>query len=159
MATPPTTHPHNTASTGEAHQVVHAVTRRWPTGLGIAATAGATLLLELLPQRLAFLTSAWSVLLAAIIYLTWGAHRGAYSRPGLLRAQTAAVMTFGAIAIAAGAVDHRLGVCILAAGWLGHAAWDVAHHRMNAVVPRWYAETCLVSDLLVAAGLLASLLS
>ena len=43
---------------------------------------------------------------------------------------------------------------MLAAGWLAHAAWDVAHHRADRVVPRWYAELCMVCDLIIAAALL-----
>jgi hypothetical protein len=39
---------------------------------------------------------------------------------------------------------------------VGHGVWDVFHHRANAVVWRWYAETCIVYDLLLAAAVLAS---
>jgi hypothetical protein len=51
---------------------------------------------------------------------------------------------------------------IAAAGWIGHAAWDVAHHRdlsrheAVGVVPRGYAEFCIVVDLLVGASLIAA---
>ena len=51
---------------------------------------------------------------------------------------------------------------VVAAGWIGHAIWDVAHHRdLNhhravGVVPRWYAESCFVLDLLIGASLLVS---
>jgi hypothetical protein len=138
-----------------------ALRRRWPTGVGIAATAAASLLLAAVPDDLAFVVSAWCVLLAAVIYLTWGVRRAHLSpnagRRGeqLLTAQTAAVLVFGALAISAVGLDRETGTYLLAAGWLGHAAWDVAHHWMNAVVPRWYAETCLVADVLVASSLLA----
>jgi hypothetical protein len=43
---------------------------------------------------------------------------------------------------------------VLAAGWLAHAAWDLAHHHADRVVPRWYAELCMVCDLIVAGALL-----
>jgi asparagine synthetase B (glutamine-hydrolysing) len=41
-----------------------------------------------------------------------------------------------------------------AAAWLGHGAWDFAHHRVDKVVPRWYAELCAVLDVMVAIGIL-----
>jgi hypothetical protein len=40
------------------------------------------------------------------------------------------------------------------AGTSAHATWDVVHHCAGRVVPRWYAETCLVCDLIIAAALL-----
>jgi hypothetical protein len=43
---------------------------------------------------------------------------------------------------------------LLAAGWLGHTAWDLAHYRADRIVPRWWAECCAVADVLVAAALL-----
>jgi hypothetical protein len=157
---------HVAASTPRRNQTTAArlsgaLRRRWPTGVGIAATTAAMLLLALLPEDLAFTVTAWGVLVAAVIYLTWGTHRGHLDadrngRSRLLFAQTTAVLAFGAIALAAVAVDRDLGVFVLAGGWLCHAGWDVAHHRMNAVVPRWYAEACLVCDVLVAISLLAT---
>ncbi len=98
--------------------------------------------------------SSWSVLLAAVVYLSWGTARGDLVDRRLLGAQTAALLAFAAIAIAAVAADPSVARYVLAAGWLAHAAWDVAHHRTGRVVPRWYAETCLVADLIVATALL-----
>src|SRR3954447_14988184 len=57
--------PHRTGLTG-------ALARRWPTGVGIAATAASLAMLAPLPERVQIYVSAWSVLLAAVIYLTWG---------------------------------------------------------------------------------------
>ncbi len=128
--------------------------RRWPTGIGIAAVAVSLAVLAPLPDQLHAWVSAWCVLLAAVIYLTWGAARGDLGNPRLLTAQTAAVLGFGAAALAAVAVDPAVTRYVLAAGWLAHAAWDVVHHRIGRVVPRWYAETCLVADVLLAAVLL-----
>ena len=94
------------------------------------------------------------MLLAAVIYLTWGTARGDLGNRRLLTAQTAAVLGFGAVAMTAVAVDVDAARYVLAAGWLAHAAWDVVHHRIGRVVPRWYAETCLVADLTIATALL-----
>jgi hypothetical protein len=141
--------PHRTGLTG-------ALARRWPTGVGIAATAASLAMLAPLPERVQIYVSAWSVLLAAVIYLTWGTARGDLGQRRWLSAQTAAVLGFGAVALAAVAVDPAAARYVLATGWLLHAAWDVAHHRADRVVPRWYAETCLVSDLIIATALLTA---
>jgi hypothetical protein len=138
--------------------------RRWPTGLGLAATAAASMAMTLLPDGFVLTISAWSVLLAAVIYLVWGVTRDeltpAAGQPGRRRltAQTAAVLAFGAVAATALTLDRAAGTYLLAAAWLCHAGWDLAHHRANAVVPRWYAETCLASDVVVAAYLTTTVL-
>jgi hypothetical protein len=128
--------------------------RRWPAALGAVAAVNGLVLLGRFPAQVHAWVSAWCVLLAAVVYLTWGTVRGDLANQRLLTAQTAAVLGFGAVAIAAGAVDPDAARYVLAAGWLAHAAWDVVHHRLGRVVPRWYAETCLVADLTLATALL-----
>jgi hypothetical protein len=131
-----------------------ALARRWPAALGAVAAINSFALIARLPESAQAWISAWCVLLAAVIYLTWGTARGDLGNRQLLTAQTAAVLAFGAIAMAAVTVDPAASRYVLAAGWIAHAAWDVVHHRMGRVVPRWYAETCLVADLVLAAALL-----
>jgi GNAT superfamily N-acetyltransferase len=93
--------------------------RRWPTALGLGAT-GVTLPLVLsLPATLSLTIRAWSVLLAGVIYLTWGTARGELTRPRQLAAQTAAVLALGAAAVTAAALDHEQGLYLLAAAWFG----------------------------------------
>jgi hypothetical protein len=143
-----------TPATGRRLGLPAALTRRWPTAVGIVAATTSLALLAPLPERLQTSISAWCVLLAAVIYLGWGTARGDLADRRLLGAQTAAVLAFGAMAVAAVAAEPDAARYMLAAGWLAHAAWDVAHHRANRVVPRWYAETCLAADLIVASALL-----
>jgi hypothetical protein len=131
-----------------------AVARRWPAALGAVAAVNSLVLLARFPAPVQVWISAWCVLLAAVIYLTWGTARGDLGDRRLLTAQTAAVLGFGATALAAVAVDPDAARYVLAAGWLAHATWDVVHHRLGRVVPRWYAETCLVADVTLAAALL-----
>jgi hypothetical protein len=131
-----------------------ALTRRWPAALGAVAAVNSLVLIARLPESAQAWISAWCVLLAAVIYLTWGTARGDLANRRLLTAQTTAVLAFGAVAITATAVDLDVARYVLAAGWLAHAAWDVVHHRLGRVVPRWYAETCMVADLILAAALL-----
>jgi hypothetical protein len=133
---------------------VAALRRRWPTWVGLAVTAASVALLAPLPGPARAWVSAWCVLAAAVIYFAWGTARGDLDQRTWLTAQTAGVLGFGATAIAAVAVAPDLTRYVLAAGWLAHAAWDVIHHRADRVVPRWYAETCMVIDLCVAAVLL-----
>lgn len=128
--------------------------QRWPTGVGLAAAVASLALVSPLSAQLQIWISGWSLLLAAVIYLTWGTARGDLGERLWLSAQTAAVLGFGAVAIAAVAVDSAAARYVLAAGWLAHAAWDVVHHRAGRAVPRWYAETCMVADLLLATVLL-----
>ena len=128
--------------------------RRWPTGVAFVATAASLTLVSPLPEQVQVWTNAWCVLLAAVIYLTWGTARGELAARRWLTAQTTGVLAFGAIAITAAAVDPDAARYVLAAGWTTHAAWDALHHRLGRVVPRWYAETCLVADLCLATVLL-----
>ena len=131
-----------------------ALARRWPAALGLVAAVNSLVVLARFPAPAQVWVSAWCVLLAAVIYLTWGTARDDLDDRRLLTAQTAAVLGFGAVALTAVAVDPNAARYVLAAGWLAHAAWDVVHHRLGRVVPRWYAETCLVADLTLAAALL-----
>ena len=131
-----------------------ALARRWPTGLGIVATTASLAVLAPLPERIHAWVTAWGVLTAAVIYLAWGTARGELGARRWLTAQTAGVLAFGAVAITAVELDPGAARYVLAAGWLTHAAWDVLHHRADRVVPRWYAELCMASDLLIVTALL-----
>ena len=134
-----------------------AVARRWPTALGAAVATAGLATFAALPHQAKLDLTGWSVLLAAVVYLTWGTVRGdLHHGRGLLTAQTAAVLSFGALAVIAAALDPAPARYLLAAGWLAHAGWDVVHHRLNRVVPRWYAETCLVIDITFALALVAT---
>jgi hypothetical protein len=123
--------------------------------LAVAATAASLALVSPLPARLQTCVSAWFVLLAAVIYLVWGTARGDLAARRWLTAQTAGVLGFGVVAVGAAAADPAVARYLLAAGWLSHAAWDVVHHHADRVVPRWYAELCMVCDVMIAGVLLA----
>ncbi len=87
----------------------------------------------------------------ALVYLIFGAARGQLRRPGVLMLHTGGLLGYGAIALLVLLLDPAVGHYVVAAGWIGHAIWDVAHHRdlshhrAIGVVPRWYAESCLCS--------------
>jgi hypothetical protein len=87
----------------------------------------------------------WVVLGGAVALGVFGLLRGA-ARPGYgLPLQTLALLGFGAAAGAALVVNPELGAYLVAAGLLGHAAWDAYHHRVNRGVVRSMAEFCLGS--------------
>ncbi len=95
----------------------------------------------------------WVVLAGAVVLGIYGLLRGA-ARPGYgLPLQTLALLGFGAAAGAALVVNPELGAYLVAAGLLGHAAWDAYHHRVNRVVVRSMAEFCLVLDTALAAAI------
>jgi hypothetical protein len=94
------------------------------------------------------------LLAAALAFVLWGAIRGQLRRPGALRLETAGMLGFGALALAGLSVDREVGRYLLAAGWLGHAAWDFAHYRADKVVSRSFAEWCAVVDLLGGVAIL-----
>lgn len=95
----------------------------------------------------------WILPLVALGYLV-----AAHLRSAPRRRQLAGLGLFTAVALAALLFDPAIGQYVLAAGWIGHAAWDWAH-RDGSVVPRWYVDLCLPLDLLVAASLVAAAVS
>jgi hypothetical protein len=95
----------------------------------------------------------WVILAGAVVLLIYGLLRGA-GRPGHgLPLQTVGLLGFGAAAAAALTITPELGAYLVAAGLLGHAAWDVHHHRTNRVVVRSLAEFCLVLDTALAVAI------
>jgi hypothetical protein len=92
----------------------------------------------------------WVLLGVAVLFLIYGLLRGARSPGGGLPLQAIAMAAFGATAAIAVLVDSTIGAYLVAAGLLGHAAWDVYHHRINKVVVRSMAEFCFVLDTLLA---------
>jgi hypothetical protein len=95
----------------------------------------------------------WAILAGAVGLLIYGLLRGA-GRPGYgLPLQTVALLGFGAAAGAALMITPDLGAYLVAAGLLGHAAWDLYHHRVNRVVVRSLAEFCLALDTALAVAI------
>ncbi|MEU8898487.1 hypothetical protein [Nocardia sp. NPDC048505] len=68
--------------------------------------------------------------------------------------QGLALLAFGALALTALVVDETLGAYLVAAGLLGHTAWDIYHFRADRVVARSLAEFCMVLDTLLAVAVL-----
>ena len=97
----------------------------------------------------------WVFLIAVTFaFVLWGAMRGQMWPPGALAVETAGMVLFAAIALAAVSVERDLGLYVVAAGWAGHATWDFAHLWADKVVSRSFAEWCAVFDLLGAVGII-----
>jgi hypothetical protein len=119
----------------------------WPL---FFATAAVITVARLLGDRF---EPTWVILASAVTLLIYGLLRGA-GRPGYgLPLQTVALLGFGAAAGAALLVTPTLGASLVAAGLLGHAAWDAYHHRINRVVVRSLAEFCLALDTALAVAI------
>ncbi len=121
----------------------------WPVLAGLAS-APVLALAGLLDEVSA------GVVVAAALYLAWGLSG---LTPANLRwrlAQGAALVVFGALNAVALPGGEPASRYLLAAGWLGHAAWDVLHLKAHRVVPRWWAQWCVVIDVILAAVLVAA---
>ena len=89
---------------------------------------------------------------------------GAITVAGLIRStgslemvvQATGLIIFTGLAVLGLMTAPEVARWVLAAGWVGHGLWDLAHLRRNAVVSRSYAEWCGVFDILLAAQLLMS---
>jgi hypothetical protein len=133
----------------EPRSLLAEVQHRWPTALGIAL--GLVIIHGL---EIDVSLSALALGIAAI-YLPIGAIRKQLGGPGVLTLEALGIIAFGVLALGALVVDQQFAKYLLAAAFFGHAAWDFAHHRADRVVPRWYAEFCIVIDVIIGVGILA----
>jgi hypothetical protein len=91
----------------------------------------------------------WLFALAAVLLAVGVAGRRArpwWSFP----LQAAAMLLLGAIAFLALRLDPTIGGLLVSSALLGHAVWDIRHHRAGRVVDRSFARFCAVLDVLVA---------
>jgi hypothetical protein len=94
--------------------------------------------------------ATWLFLGLAVLFAGYGLARGAARPRHGLPLQAAAMAGFGALAAVTLAAHETAGAFLVAAGLLGHAAWDVHHFRTRRVVSRSLAEFCVVLDALLA---------
>ncbi|GAA2147235.1 hypothetical protein [Glycomyces algeriensis] len=97
----------------------------------------------------------WALVAIGVGFAAFGLLRGAARPAEGLPLQSLAMAGFGGLAVAVLLVGGDLGLYLVAAGLLGHAAWDVWHHRTERVVSRSLAEFCVVLDTLVAVAMIA----
>jgi hypothetical protein len=116
-----------------------ALNRRW---VAWAAIVGGTLVVTI--GELVGLVWWGAVGLAAAALVAIGLIGNTRRSP--LTAQTAALLGFGGLAVAALFLAPRLGMVLAGSALASHAVWDVLHWRRNEVVPRSLAEFCLWLD-------------
>lgn len=133
------------AASGLVYLAAAATGRRWMAWIGF----GVTFTLITLDKFTGVDAVPWVLVLAVAMLLTGLATR----RIGpwwSLPLQTAAMIVLGAIALLSMRVDAAAGGMLVAAALLGHAGWDVYHHRTGRVVDHSLAQFCAVLDVLVA---------
>ncbi|WP_369372330.1 hypothetical protein AB1046_03070 [Promicromonospora sp. Populi] len=124
--------------------------RRWPVLLALVLLAGSIF-------GGAGDLPAWLILAMALVYPVVGVLRNQIRGRSMVLLQAAGLAVFAGISLLVGALAGQdTGAYVLAAGLVGHGVWDAFHHRANAVVWRWYAEACLVYDVLLAAAVVAT---
>lgn len=124
--------------------------KRWPSLVALAMAATG---LPASTDPMSFI-----LILIALVYPIAGAIRGHLRGVRTILIQAAALLFFSIIALVSLYVDRETGLILLAAGYIGHAVWDLVHFRSNKIVWRWYAEWCTVLDFFIAAFLLAPIL-
>ncbi|MEU4359684.1 hypothetical protein [Streptomyces virginiae] len=139
--------PENTTGT-LPRRLVH----RWPTVAAVAVVI-ATFVDGVPP--LAMLAALLAIM--PVCYLLFGAFRGELRDLRILALQLAGLVGLAAVAALALALGETVGLHVVAAGWLAHGVWDIAHHRTGRVVPRAWSEWCAVVDVGGALAILALL--
>jgi hypothetical protein len=95
----------------------------------------------------------WVLLGLAVLAAAYGLLRGRARPFEGLPLQAIGMAAFGGAAALVLLVGGDFGAYLVAAGLLGHAAWDLHHHRTGRVVARSMTEFCLVLDTLIAVAM------
>ena len=114
----------------------------WPVTIGAVALVFGMSAFDIEPV-LGLTAASGVVLIVGIVQRLW---RGA-AMPDTR--QLVGALGFGTAAVLALYVAPALGGFLVGIGLVGHATWDVYHHRRDIVVVRSLAEFCAVLDLLV----------
>ncbi|MEU7803574.1 hypothetical protein AB0B10_30410 [Micromonospora arborensis] len=144
-------HRHEAPAPVRRHPVVVALAHRWPAGLALLLTVD----MWVDPGVL----SPWTMLVLPGGYLVIGMARRTLGGRRVLATQLAGLAVWVALTLVAVLVGGRTADWLVAFGWLAHAGWDVVHHRNRRVVPRGYAEFCVVLDVALAAVMVLAILT
>lgn len=122
-------------------------TRGWWTALAAGALLGGVTLVVpiLLSREAAFGFLAILLGMIGSVYLGFALADG---RLGSFRAEYVGILTFTTLAVVSLVNDLPV---LLAAGYLGHAAWDGIHHprAITTTMPWWYVPLCIGYDVVV----------
>ncbi|NUQ90006.1 MAG: hypothetical protein HOQ43_16280 [Glycomyces artemisiae] len=98
--------------------------------------------------------ATWVLLGIAAAFAVYGLVRGATRPFEEVPLQSLAMVAFGAAAVAVLVIGGDVAAYIVAAGLLGHAAWDAWHRRNGRVVVRSMTEFCLFLDVIAAVAMI-----
>ncbi|TFV84253.1 hypothetical protein E4V99_04080 [Microbacterium sp. dk485] len=143
--------PLRSVSPSPVRRGVERVARRWPTVLALLLTFGEFLHPGVSP--------AWVLVLLGAEYLVIGGIRRQFGDRRILALHIAGALAYAALAVAALNVPPVAAGLLIGVGWILHAGWDVALHRADIVTWRWYAEACIVIDLVVGVSAIVAVLS
>ncbi|HEY2205949.1 MAG TPA: hypothetical protein VGH99_15865 [Pseudonocardia sp.] len=119
----------------------------------VGGVASAQALRRHLPERV--LPAAASALVGAAAVYPVARRRTAGSRPEVV-SELSSVAAGTAVAAFGMWRGGSTGRAIVAAGWLGHAGYDLVHHRgAGSRLPGWYPAVCAGFDVGMAAVLAA----
>ncbi|PTA43769.1 hypothetical protein [Micromonospora sp. RP3T] len=144
-------HRHPATTPPRRHPVVAAAARRWPVGLALLITVD----MWFAPG----VVSPWSLLVLPAGYLVVGAWRRQLGDRRRRTVQLVGLAVWGGLAAVALAAPAHVAGTLVGLGWLGHAGWDLWHHRADRVVPRGYAEWCGALDVVVGVTTLLAVAS
>ncbi len=137
------------AGTSAPRLVLDRIARRWPTILALLLTFGKMIDPAIVPAAILVFLGAE--------YLIIGAVRRQFRDRRLLAIHVAGAIAYSALAALTLFTDTFTAGILIAVGWLLHAGWDLALHRANIVIWRWYAETCAVIDVVIGLTVIAAL--
>lgn len=142
-------HAHAAPATTASNRVVEFLKHRWPTLIALAMTLDNWVGLSV--------PTPWLMMILPTAYFVIGGVRGTLRGRGVITLQLAGLVGYLALVLVTLSVNADVAPYLVAAGWLVHAAWDIAHHRANKVVPRGYAEWCAVVDTIIGLTIFAFL--
>ncbi|QEW02044.1 hypothetical protein [Microbacterium lushaniae] len=143
--------PLRAVSSSPVRRGVERVARRWPTVLALLLTFGEFLRPGVSP--------VWALVLLGAEYLVIGGIRRQFGDRRILALHVVGALAYAALAVAALNVPSVAAGLLIGVGWILHAGWDVALHRADIVTWRWYAEACIVIDLVVGLSAIVAVLS
>ncbi|MEU5871413.1 hypothetical protein AB0A73_07580 [Glycomyces sp. NPDC047369] len=98
--------------------------------------------------------TTWVLLGIAAAFAVYGLVRGAVRPFEEFPLQSLAMVVIGAAAVAVLAIGGDAAAYIVAAGLLGHAAWDAWHRHNGRVVVRSMTEFCMFLDVIAAVAMI-----
>lgn len=141
---------------GQAHDHGHrnaSLFARRPVLTGVAVGVGSLAPHFFLPAQASLGFAAVLIALIAGIYFGFAVMNGS------ARDQFVEFNVSGLFAVTA-LVGLLVWPILLALAYFGHALWDLAHHnksRLSLVkIPQWYVPWCVVIDVIIGAGLIAT---